>query len=290
MRRHLGIVISVAAFLVLSGLTVWAWFEFQPHVPAPANQITAQPNNGYQAGGAQCGPRALAAITDEAERQLKAEACAQAQEDYRLNKDDLVQQTRAANAGAIMADLARDQTRIAVLQSLLTAWGTLLIVGALVVSVADLRQGREANRDAIRAYVYAKSATVNWGENGVRIVISVANDGETPARWFSITGTAEIRPIGSGDPPIFKGGKPSVWSALGSKDERTAPYVVQGVFDRELSGTQENYLSATGIIRYETIFGEVKVSEFTFMQFWRREDRKTMSKNTGVLRVFADEK
>mgnify|MGYP001136845154 CR=1 FL=1 len=283
MARKLYIIIAgVLAFGIVSGGTVWAWIEFQPDVPASANQTAGQPQNTYAAGGAECRPQRLAAITDADDPIPKAERCAQVQEQYRLDQEDLLQQTR-------MAETAHDQARIAVFQALLTFWGTVLIVGALAVSVLDLRQGREANRDSIRAYVYAKEATVDWGDNCVRVVINVANDGQTPARWFSLAGSAEFRDIGSGDPIIAATGKPLTWSALGAGSERTAPYVVKEIDEAQLTRTQDNYLSATGVIRYETIFGERKVSEFSFMQIYRRQDRKTMQKSTGLLRVFADD-
>ena len=168
--------------------------------------------------------------------------------------------------------------------------GTIFLIHTLDLTRMGLRQTREANRDTLRAYVYAKEATVDWGDNCVRVVITVANDGQTPARWFSLTGTAELLPVGSGDPPVIPTTEKALaWSALGAGSERTAPYVVQAVEELELSRTQDNYLSATGFIRYETIFGEQMISEFAFMQLYRAKDRKTMQKRTGILRVFAED-
>lgn len=268
------ILLSICALVVAVGLGGSAQ---QPQGPTERGRSSQQ-----QAGGGEGGTDYAGGLADIAGAIERAASAPETPEREKRAKDDVKAQRDMAFWALVVAIGTMAQVCVGVV-------GTIFLIHTLDLTRAGLRQTREANRDTLRAYVYAKEATVDWGDNGVRVVITVANDGQTPARWFSLSGTAELLPVGSGDPPVvLTDEKALAWSALGARDERTAPYVVKGIADIELSRTQDNYLSATGIIRYETIFGEQRVSEFAFMQLYRPKDRKTMQRRTGILRVFAE--
>jgi hypothetical protein len=57
----------------------------------------------YYAGGETCQPSQIETIRDWRERFRKREACAKEAEDYRLQTNDLIQQTRIAEAQASLA-------------------------------------------------------------------------------------------------------------------------------------------------------------------------------------------
>ncbi|WP_371229392.1 hypothetical protein [Roseovarius sp. 2305UL8-3] len=64
-----------------------------------------------------------------------------------------------------------------------------LLLGTLIITQRMLRDTREIGQDQSRAYIHADKAQFFWGSNAMlnpKIVVSVRNSGNTPARWYQI--------------------------------------------------------------------------------------------------------
>jgi len=164
------------------------WLYFQPSIPTSANQLTGQPDGQYQAGGPTCEPKRLAAVADPIARETKASECAEKREQHRRDQDDLTQQTRAANAGAIVAGLTENQSRIALLSAILSLLTTALLVWTFW-------ETRSASRTELRAYVLPDQVTLfhrlslpsrqrTKVPNDVTATVFSKNSGQTPATDF----------------------------------------------------------------------------------------------------------
>lgn len=144
---------------------------------------------------------------------------------------------------------------------------------------------RKFSEAQTRAYVYAKSAKVNWFQEGAQAVITVVNCGTTPAKDFTLSGKIDFQLLKSRPaiPPLQTG---NTWSSLGANHSSAAPMYEEGIKLVDLSRDQENYLSVRGTIKYTTVFDEIGISEFSFMLKWRRNDCQTMQIAEDKLRVF----
>lgn len=169
-------------------LTVYFAWRLQPDKPdLPNYQPTIASSNNYQAGGSQCSPKAIAAISDEGKRTAKRDDCAYQAEDYRLKSDDLIQQTRAADA-------AQSQARSAYEQGWLNLWATLgglwtLIAAGLAAAYArdaakEGRRSADAAHASMESYQNSEGGDVvpeiewTWAE----IVLRARNIGKSSAQ------------------------------------------------------------------------------------------------------------
>lgn len=188
-RSILTAIAVVAAFAV--GI---AWVTF-PQFPTLDELDYGEPRNrDYSPGGRECEPANLAAIRDIKVRLDRAEDCQAKTEEYRQSSDDLVQQTRAANAAEAQAKVAS--------QGLWTAWfqtiGGFITLAAAVAAAAyardAARQGKRAADEANssrqsfiereRAHLSVTNAQVSTAQPGrVEIILRLSNNG---------TGLAEI--------------------------------------------------------------------------------------------------
>lgn len=139
------------------------------------------------------------------------QACADKAEQYRLQTNDLIQQTRAANAAEAQTNLAAQAAWTAFFQTL----GGLLTLAAAIaaaiyarVAAQETRNGAAAARDTLdytqlvtdlqlRAYLFPSGATVslNKGVNSslLYVLIPMQNSGQTPAKLIFHSIYAEYR-------------------------------------------------------------------------------------------------
>lgn len=116
------------------------WAGLRPREPdLPAYQYGERASADYQPGGAGCQPRQLASLADKGKAASERKRCADATEQHRLQREDLIQQTRAADAAQAQAATNYDLARMAL-------WGT--IGGFLTLIAASL------------AAVYAREAAI----------------------------------------------------------------------------------------------------------------------------------
>lgn len=139
-----------------------------------------------------------------------------------------------------------------------------------------------------RAYVYAESAVMNWFSEGAQAIVTVANCGTTPAKYFSVQGTIDVKDPGDPIviPPVKTDTMSPVYSSLGVNEPKTVAIEGEGVTLSQLSKVTNNYVSVRGTITYVTIFDETFISQFSFMMKLNPKDVKTLSKAAGRLDVF----
>lgn len=136
----------VAALAVVGAITVaigcWTW----PISPRLTDYGEANPSNGhYRAGGHKCQPSALTAIRDSGKRIRQTDACAEKSEEYRQQTNDLIQQTRAADAAKAQADIATQQLWTGWMQTLGGFLTLAAAVGAAIYARDAAAHTREAN-------------------------------------------------------------------------------------------------------------------------------------------------
>ncbi|MDO9586834.1 MAG: hypothetical protein Q7J13_02775 [Brevundimonas sp.] len=185
-----------------AALCILLWVVFQPDVPAAANQSASQPERGYQAGGAKCTSEALRSVPDRVARQAKADDCAQKSEEHRAQQADLVQQTRAANGSETVAALTEDQTRLALLTTMLSLVATSLLIWTFWDT-------RSTNRAQLRAYLgmNATGCTPRGAiASGRHLAAQMKNFGPTPALNVKIVitpSTVNGEPVRPGESATF---------------------------------------------------------------------------------------
>ncbi len=124
---------------------------------------------------------------------------------------------------------------------------------------------RETGRDQSRAYVFVNAAELYFlseSEPKVTVLLSVKNNGSTPAKWFCVRSAVDI--CEGCDPPEAPPFEGVTWNALGGGDTltvgaRSDPNTFDFTFDCRDS------IICRGEVEYETFFGEVFVSEFAFI-------------------------
>ena len=149
----LGLVASIA--IIIAVLTWPSIPSLQTYSYETARSKDYDPNSG------QCEPSALAAIRDRRQAARDADACQQKAEEYRVQTNDLIQQTRAADAANAQANIAS--------QGLWTAWfqtiGGFITLAAAIAAAVYARDAaaetRKANiiADALREIELGKAET-----------------------------------------------------------------------------------------------------------------------------------
>lgn len=142
--RKLGVVDIVFWAWVVSLLLFASLEPRQPHFPA--YEYGKPTSADYQAGGRGCEPSVLASIRDNGQAARERKRCAEAAEEHRLKREDLVQQTRAADAAQAQATLNFDLARMAL-------WGTIggfLTLIAAGVAAYFAREASRASWDMLR--------------------------------------------------------------------------------------------------------------------------------------------
>jgi hypothetical protein len=131
---------------------------------------------------------------------------------------------------------------------------------------------REIGKDQSRAYVHADSAVIFWGSTSKDaspyVQLEIINTGATPAKWFEYQSTAYAKAVASGediDPWDSLIDGPKRWGNLGGGGSLTFPINNQATTDAiQLGFANKSAFLVQGVIRYETFFGELFESEFSF--------------------------
>ena len=149
-RSNRGIFIAIgliAALAAAIGAGTW------PVIPELASYGEAKPTNShYHAGGDECESTSLAAVRNGRERLHQADACTKEAEAYRQQTNDLIQQTRAADAANAQAQIASQQLWTGWLQTLGGFLTLVAAVGAAYYAKEAARHGdtaAKASNDAV---------------------------------------------------------------------------------------------------------------------------------------------
>ena len=181
--KPLGVIVLGIAASIYLGLTL------KPEKPnLPRYEPFDSQNGSYQPSASQCSPAALLAIRDVRKRAAKSDDCADKAEDYRLKADDLIQQSRAADAAQVQAILAYDQAWVAL-------WATLGGLWTLIAAGLAAAYARDAAREGWRS-ANAAECTLTETENANRLAKD-ANDNALQQAKAGSTNTRKALKIAS---------------------------------------------------------------------------------------------
>jgi hypothetical protein len=154
--RHLTKARPLLFVTALAGCCGFLWFFLQPGEPNhPRYEGFEKQKSGYQPGGPGCDLSRLARLPiPSREAAEERERCREAAEDYRLQANDLIQQTRSADAAQSVVALTYEQSRIA-LAGLILGLLTLAAAGAAAFyarrAAIETERGADAAADAVKA-------------------------------------------------------------------------------------------------------------------------------------------
>lgn len=278
--QPIGTVAAVGAVLLASAFLYLALNFELPRIPE--RQVGEETYTSYEAERPDCKPSQLAALVGPA-RSEKTELCAAEQEQYRIEKESLNQAVRATNASEEVLRLTFQQTRIAFAQAILTVfalsftgWAAWAAARAARASERSLSHADEVMRNELRAYVHVDYAELRWGVDGAnpQITLFAKNTGQTPARWFGVRSKVaefekslprmrqDFDAIDLSDREIYS------WSSLGGGGSQLS-FPGNRDVDRDVlvaAYGKPATLHVIGVLRYETIFGEVFETEFWFIR------------------------
>lgn len=148
-RGNWHFIVAVVGIAILAP-TIWLWLE--PRQPVLPQYQQAEPKQShYQAGGSGCNPTHLRSLTGP-KAIRERDRCAEASENHRLQSDDLIQQTRAANASQVTALLTYDQSRM-ILAGTMIGLFTLIAAGFAAWyargAFKEAQRGSNAAEDAL---------------------------------------------------------------------------------------------------------------------------------------------
>ena len=257
-NRRLVLAVGVVGFLAFA--IAWLTFPSIPHLDqfhyGDARSVS------YRPGGRQCEPTALAATRNSKVGLDRAENCQKQAEEYRQSSDDLIQQTRAANAAEAQAKIAS--------QGLWTAWfqtigGFITLAAAIAAAIFARDAAKEGRRSADEAersresFVERERAHLNFTyasahrEDGkLTIVFNLTNQG---------TGLAEIdaMAIVFTDEPVWPATEPDLGESLQVKVAGdTNGQVVHRAMPIRFPAT------ASGYVRYTTLTLADRRAHFCF--------------------------
>lgn len=180
----LAIGLVCASFMVLSWWLLPTPPSFSTHKQVPA------PKSDYQPGGSGCKPEALRQLSGD-ESVAKRDACADAAEQYRLNTQDLVQQTRAADGAQVGAIISYQGFLVSYLGAIVSFFTLVTAIAAVwfakkASDTADrsVKIAIETSQAELRAYFGSTQEAVEFDNeeksSGI-IILQLTNRGVTPA-------------------------------------------------------------------------------------------------------------
>lgn len=249
--RYWAIVLAAVLVIASAALLGWSLYPKQPNISGNSGYQEEHP--GYIAGGAGCQPGEIDRLVEGRERARKAIACQEAEEQHRLQANDLVQQRRAADAADAVTILTYQQTRIA-------AWGVglgFLTMAAAVAAALYAKKAAEQAERSAQAFIETERGVLhavhgevgNSNRTGESIVqIHFANRGRASAR---------VVEIGiDGEPPVVS----SRWTVVPPDQEVAVPLC--GVPNKDAE------IRADCWVKYRTIGLSTHVSYFSIGVSW----------------------
>lgn len=192
----------IVTAVVCLAISVAVWFGLSPQKP----ELPPHPDNkaqaaDYRAGGGNCSPQVLAGLTGKP-KASETDRCAEAAEQHRLQANDLIQQTRAADAAQSGARTAYDATRIA-LAGLVA--GILTLIAAMAAAYYARRafvHSSESFSLASRPFVFLEELKIKAmeGDGVYELSAQFRNCGTTPAINFDSSITYQL--LAPGENPV----------------------------------------------------------------------------------------
>lgn len=167
------------------------WAGLRPSEPVFSAYKNAEKQSpAYRAGGSQCDPMQLRRLSGT-EAVTETNRCRESAEQHRLQSNDLIQQTRAADAAVAQAEIGYSQTLI-VLCGTIIGFFTLAaaVLAALYAKKAaeaaeqSITHSRETSQKELKAYLAIEGETVKREDSGRKpfnVFFCIKNVGATPA-------------------------------------------------------------------------------------------------------------
>lgn len=199
---------AIGGFLAFSVITIGAWLLLQPREPTmPVYEGLQAENAHYRPGGSGCDPSRLRILGDKASDER--DRCAEAEEEHRLKSNDLVQQTRAANAAETTSWLTYAQSRVMAFQTIagiFTLFAAVYAAWYARQASIEARRGADAAEESVRqaletshaqlsAYITCETQEVVHSPKAAEpysAKLTLKNSGNTPAHDVDVTCTLTI--------------------------------------------------------------------------------------------------
>ena len=253
--RILATIAGLIAALAFVALPAWSLYPEKPQLSG--NTAKQEQSASYRTGGADCQPTPASDLTD-GERAHRAVACQEAEEQHRLQTNDLIQQRRSADAADAMAILTYEQTRIA-------AWGMALGFVTMAAAIAAAFYARSAavhsdkspkafvNAErAILRVVSAREGNLTGGDRDQEVIaVTFKNIGRTSARVMAFGSTVT--------------GRATRWTDVPADCEAVVP-------GPNVPDDQNVRLDGRFWIEYSIIGGGTGTTNFRLQGRWHRPD------------------
>ena len=198
-RIFLAAIGFLVAVLGLGSAIAWVLWPGSSDLPTYGWQETAY--SDYEPGGTSCQPAEINRLRPNAKRASQREACENAAEQYRIQTNDLKQQTRAADAAVASVLIAEWQSKATVF-GLIVGFYTLAAASAAAIfakqAADETRRSAEAAESAVaearrigeaqvRCYASVGTVVLEFERSGALLLQLVVNNaGQSPAkevRW-----------------------------------------------------------------------------------------------------------
>lgn len=222
-RRIIIATLGVVVFIIVVSTGVaYALWPPASFLPDYGWQETAHSN--YQPDAGSCHPARIKILRTDAERLRKRESCEDAAEQHRLQTNDLIQQTRAANAATQSFYISEWQSRATVL-GLIVGLFTLAAAAAAAVFAKRAADETKRSADALRPHIYLSALESNLGrylagaDTQVLWKFRITNAGGGPARLkMCVIGLTTIKPGGNFGSQLPNGIQASAFAAGSGED------------------------------------------------------------------------
>jgi len=165
------------------------WYCLSPSPPILPSYVYEQPRGSWSREILSCTPSTLRSIKDRRVALLERERCLKIAEDYSLQTNDLIQQTRAANAAEAQAVLAYRSALISVAQAI-AGFLTLIAAGAAawyarraaVAANEGLVHSKQTSAAQLRAYITIGGGKIKHEFGDLwTVTVRISNAGLIPA-------------------------------------------------------------------------------------------------------------
>ena len=254
MFAALGFIVAAAAL----------WIALRPERPVRPGQYVEASYREYRPGGPACDPQRLNRMKGR-EAANERQRCGEAAEEHRLKRDDLVQQTRSADAADAQVNLTYSQSRM-MLAGAIIGLLTLIAAGyaawyakrAAEAAEKGVRQAEDVSEAQLRAYLYPGLFKIeHLVGSSWRCFVPLINGGNTPATDVKTHFVAKVVPMPLKMADIWECSLSGImYSALGPKAERqlNAPVVISPVVEAQIL-KHEKAVLAQFLIGYTTYAG-----------------------------------
>lgn len=236
-RGNWRFILAALGCLAFAGLI---FFALRPSTPLPPGKYIDASYSEYRPGGSRCDPARLKSLKG-AQAPIERDRCEETAEEYRLKSDDLLQQTRSADAAEALVDLTVGQSDM---MAAGISVGALTLIAAFFAvlfardAAAEARRGsnaaegqlaltRNVTAAELRPHLFVDRLEMQEGEDKFfNPVIYFRNYGKMPARRIEVQSACYFarlgEPLRAG---VLKAKRISIPVCAPGKDRYTSDFV-----------------------------------------------------------------